>query len=60
MSEKRTGRPRQRVQGGRRRSQRDAGDKVGESPLLRQFNMLDPKGIDKYLKLSDKASLMRR
>ena len=31
MSEERTGGPRQRVQGSRRRSRRDAGDGVGES-----------------------------
>jgi hypothetical protein len=35
MSEKRTGRPRQRAQGSLRRSPRDVGDRVGESYLLR-------------------------
>ena len=39
MSEKRTGCPRQREQGSRRRSQRDAGDEVDESLAIRHFKL---------------------
>ncbi len=41
MSEERTGCPRQRAQGSRRRNHPDGGDEVGESYLLRHMKKMN-------------------